>query len=134
MLSKGSILKVSLNIWNIILSFLCEPNIFVFDPGHCPGNYQVMSQQIILLESVKHMFYNFFNVNEKSVCKSFLKPSFLSEFSEECLTNLVYSFYYQVVSQFVYNFWHPWIVNSTECNTFFTGKPFETINIGEEMK
>lgn len=78
-----------------------------------------MSLQIILLDSVTHMFYNFFNVNEKSVCKSFLKPSFLSEFSEECLTNLVYSFYYQVVSQFVSNFWHPWIVNSTECNTFF---------------
>lgn len=29
-----------------------------------------MSLQIILLDSVKHMFYNFFNVNEKFVCKS----------------------------------------------------------------
>lgn len=36
MLPERSIFKISSNIKNIILSFLCDQNIFVFDHGHCP--------------------------------------------------------------------------------------------------
>lgn len=68
------------NINQIKLSFLYDANIFVFDPGQCPSNYPVRSLRIILLESVKHMYWKFLNVKVKSIKNiNVIKPSYGSE-------------------------------------------------------